>query len=86
MAAVSLCPTRLAAHEINLSNARIELKPDYTVRLEIALKGSDVDRVEFFEESGLTRARLRFNLPGLVGSASPLPAFYSEQALGDRMG
>ncbi len=29
------------------------------------------------------RARLRFNLIGLVGSGSPLPAFYAEQALGD---
>jgi hypothetical protein len=44
MAAVSLCPIRLAAHQ-NLSNARIELKPDRTVGLEIALKGGDVDRV-----------------------------------------
>lgn len=29
------------------------------------------------------RARLRFNLIGLFGSGSPLPAFYGEQALGD---
>jgi hydrogenase/urease accessory protein HupE len=40
-----LCPIRLAAHQINLSNARVELKPDRTVIVEIALKGSDVDRV-----------------------------------------
>ena len=45
--------------------------------------GSDVDRVEFFEERGLLRARLRFNLVSLVGSGSPLPAFYGEQALGN---
>ena len=57
MAAVSLCPTSLPAHQINLSNARIELKPDRMVRLEIALKGSDVDRVSgtkvFDPQSGL---------------------------------
>ena len=29
------------------------------------------------------RARLRFNVIGLVGSGSPLPAFYGEQALGN---
>jgi hydrogenase/urease accessory protein HupE len=45
MAVVGLCQIRLAAHQINLSNARIELKPDRTVSIEIALKGSDVDRV-----------------------------------------
>ena len=45
VAAVSLCPARLEAHQIDLSNARIELKPDRTVHLEVALKGSDVDRV-----------------------------------------
>jgi predicted component of type VI protein secretion system len=37
--------------------------------------------VEFFHEHGQMRARLRFNLIGLVGSGSPLPAFYGEQAL-----
>jgi len=60
MAVVGLCPTRLAAHQINLSNARIELQPDRTVSLEIALKGSDVDRVArtnvFDQQSGLVDA------------------------------
>jgi hydrogenase/urease accessory protein HupE len=60
LAVVGLCPTRLAAHQINLSNARIELKPDRTVSLEIALKGSDVDRVVrtnvFDQQSGLVDA------------------------------
>ena len=44
---------------------------------------SDVDRVEYFHEHGLLRARMRLNLLGLSGSASPLPAFYAEQSLGD---
>jgi hypothetical protein len=42
---VGLYPISLAAHQINLSNARVELKPDRSVSVEIALKGSDVDRV-----------------------------------------
>lgn len=49
----------------------------------LGFPGSDVDSVEFFVEHGQARARLRFNLMGLVGSGSPLPAFYGEQALGD---
>jgi hydrogenase/urease accessory protein HupE len=57
---VGLCPIRLAAHQINLSNARIELKPDRLVSIEIALKGSDVDRVAqtsvFDQQSGLVNA------------------------------
>jgi hydrogenase/urease accessory protein HupE len=60
MAAVILCPIRLAAHQVDLSNARIELKPDRTVHLEIALKGSDIDRVTgtkvFDVQSGLVDA------------------------------
>ena len=49
----------------------------------LGFPGSDVDSVEFFVEHGQRRARLRFNLMRLVGSGSPLPAFYGEQALGD---
>jgi hydrogenase/urease accessory protein HupE len=33
------------AHQVNLSTARIELRPDRTVAVEVALKGSDVDRL-----------------------------------------
>lgn len=33
------------AHQINLTNARIVVGPDRTVDVEIAMKGSDVDRV-----------------------------------------
>lgn len=47
---------------------------------------SDIDRVEFFEEQGQVRARLRLNLLSLVGTGSPLPAFYGEQALGVESG
>ena len=47
--------------------------------------GSDIDSLQFFEEYGQQRARLTLNLSSLSGSSSPLPAFYSEQALGDSM-
>jgi hydrogenase/urease accessory protein HupE len=49
LVAAALCALalswRASAHQINLSTARIEQLPDRLVRLEIALKGSDVDRV-----------------------------------------
>ncbi|MPQ71081.1 MULTISPECIES: type VI secretion system baseplate subunit TssG [unclassified Pseudomonas] len=46
--------------------------------------GSDIDRLEFFKEHGVLHARLHLNLLSLIGAGSPLPAFYAEQALGDR--
>ncbi|AOZ14884.1 type VI secretion protein [Pseudomonas lundensis] len=56
---------------------------EFQANPSLGFPGSDVDRVEFFNEHGQLRARLRFNLIGLVGASSSLPAFYGEQALGD---
>lgn len=56
---------------------------EFQANPSLGFPGSDIDRVEFFEEHGQLRARLRLNLIGLVGAGSPLPAFYGEQALGD---
>ncbi len=79
MAAVSLCPTGLAAHQINLSNARVELKPDRSVRVEVALKGSDVDRVAgtkvFDPQSGLVDA------VRLAASAAAISAYVTTHAV-----
>jgi hydrogenase/urease accessory protein HupE len=79
MAVVSLCPIRLAAHQINLSHARIELKPDRTVRLEIAFKGSDVDRVVgtkvFDPQSGLVDASR------LTASTAAIAAYVTTHAV-----
>lgn len=47
----------------------------------LGFPSSDIDRVEFFKEHGVLRARLCVNLLSLLGSSSPLPAFYTEQAL-----
>jgi hydrogenase/urease accessory protein HupE len=50
-----------AAHQINLSSARLQISSDRSVDLELALKGSDVDRVAgtkvFDERTGLVDAR-----------------------------
>lgn len=52
----------------------------------LGFPGHDIDRVEFFVERGLLRARLRLNVLGLCGAGSPLPAFYGEQAFTDSVG
>lgn len=39
------CSITAQAHQINLTNARLVVLPDRTVDVEIAMKGSDVDRV-----------------------------------------
>lgn len=56
---------------------------EFEANPSLGFPGSDIDQVQFFEEQGELRARLRVNLIGLFGSSSPLPAFYGEQALGD---
>src|SRR3984957_205961 len=79
MAAVSLCPIRLAAHQIDLSNTRIELKPDRTVNLEVALKGSDMDRVAgtkvFDPQTGLVDAAR------LAASTAAIAAYVTTHAV-----
>lgn len=57
---------------------------EFQANPSLGFPGSDIQSVQFFEENGVLRARLRINLIGLFGSGSPLPAFYGEQALGDR--
>ncbi|BCT34003.1 type VI secretion protein [Pseudomonas protegens] len=66
-----------------LSEEELYDQLEFQANPSLGFPGSDVDRVEFFEERGQMRARLRFNLIGLFGAGSPLPAFYGEQALGD---
>jgi len=72
-------PDRATPHQINLSNARVELQPGRVVRLEVALKGSDADRVAgtkvFDERSGLVD-------PGrLAGSSAPIAAYVTAHAV-----
>lgn len=68
-----------AAHQINLSNARIQVGPDRLVKLEVALKGSDVDRAtgtEVFDaKSGLVDAAR------LAASTAPIAAYVVSHAV-----
>ena len=81
--AVLLVMDRLRQEYPGLGDEALYDQLEFQANPSLGFPGSDVDRVEFFEERGMLRARLRFNLIGLFGASSPLPAFYSEQALGD---
>ncbi|MFJ7141083.1 type VI secretion protein [Pseudomonas protegens] len=81
--AVLLVVDRLRDAHPHLSEEELYDQLEFQANPSLGFPGSDVDRVEFFEECGQMRARLRFNLIGLFGAGSPLPAFYGEQALGD---
>lgn len=81
--AVLLVVDRLREAHPNLSPDDLYDRLEFQANPSLGFPGSDVDRVEFFHEHGQMRARMRFNLIGLVGAGSPLPAFYGEQALGD---
>ena len=81
--AVLLVIDRLRDGNTEISEDELYDRVEFVANPSLGFPGCDVDAVEFFVEHGQRRARLRFNLMGLVGSASPLPAFYGEQALGD---
>ena len=81
--AVLLVVDRLREAHPSLSESDLYDQLEFQANPSLGFPGSDVDRVEFFTEHGELRARMRFNLISLVGSGSPLPAFYGEQALGD---
>src|SRR2546430_12969380 len=53
------CSIAVEAHQINLTNARIVISPVRIVEVEIAIKGSDADRVAgtrvFDDATGLVR-------------------------------
>jgi hypothetical protein len=65
--------TAARAHQVNLSTARVFVHHDRTVEVEIALKGSDADRVAgtfvFDEATGLVRPSV------LAAAAAPILAY-----------
>ena len=81
--AVLVVVDRLRDAHPELSDEALYDHLEFQANPSLGFPGSDIDRVEFFEERGCLRARLRFNLIGLFGAGSPLPAFYGEQAIGD---
>ncbi|WP_312289328.1 type VI secretion system baseplate subunit TssG [Stutzerimonas nitrititolerans] len=80
---VLLVLDRLRQAHPELDDESLYERLEFEANPSLGFPGSDIDQVQFFEEQGELRARLRVNLIGLFGSSSPLPAFYGEQALGD---
>jgi hydrogenase/urease accessory protein HupE len=72
-AMLAVWPGTAAAHQINLSTARITINADRTVDVDIAMKGSDVDRVAgtgvYDSQTGLVR-------PDALAAASAKVAGY----------
>jgi len=68
-----------------LSEEQLYERLEFHANPSLAFPGSDIERLEFIEDTDGLRARLQLNLGALMGSGSPLPAFYSEQALSDGM-
>jgi hydrogenase/urease accessory protein HupE len=69
----------VVGHQMNLSNARIELGSNRIVRVDVGLKGSDVDRVAgtavFNQQTGLVDAGR------LAGSAPRIAAYVTAHAV-----
>ncbi|GGJ89205.1 type VI secretion system baseplate subunit TssG [Pseudomonas matsuisoli] len=80
---VQLVLERLRAAHPALDDKALHELLDYEANPSLGFPGSDIDQVQFFEQGGVLRARLRINVVSLFGAGSPIPAFYGEQALGD---
>ena len=80
---VLLVLERLRAAHPQLDEQALYQRLEFQANPSLGFPGSDIERVQFFEERGELRARLCVNLVGLFGAGSPLPAFYGEQALGN---
>ena len=67
------CSIAAEAHQINLTNARVVIGPDRSVDVEIAMKGSDADRVcgtkVFDEATGLVQPM------GLAAASMPIVGY-----------
>jgi hydrogenase/urease accessory protein HupE len=76
---LAACPSNLAAHQMNLTNARVELRPDGAVALQLAIKASDIDRAAgtrlHDEQTGLVdRERL-------AASFAPIATYLTSHAV-----
>src|SRR3990167_1018482 len=81
---VQLVLERLHAAHPQLDEEALLQRLELQANPSLGFPGSDIDRVQFFEEHGELRARLRINLVSLCGAGSPPPAVLGEQAPGDR--
>lgn len=64
------------AHQVNLSTARVELRPDRSVAVEVALKGSDADRLAGTQVFDAQTDRV--DPAKVAASAAPIAAYVNE--------
>jgi hydrogenase/urease accessory protein HupE len=73
-----ICIGTAQAHQVNLSTARVELQPQRLVSVEVALKGSDADRLAgthvFDEQKGLV------DTERVAAAAGPIAAYVGAHA------
>lgn len=79
---VLLMMKRLREHYPLLDDDALYLRLEFQANTSLGFPGSQIEHIEFFEHLGQPRARMTLNLFGLLGSSSPLPVFYPEQAMG----
>ncbi|QVX15396.1 type VI secretion system baseplate subunit TssG [Pseudomonas congelans] len=75
-----------ALHEIHSDTDELQVQEflEFRANPGLGFPGSDIECMELFYEHDQLYVRLELNVMSLVGSGSPLPAFYAEQALGER--
>ena len=83
---ITLVLHQLRREHPHLDEEALYERLEFRANPSLGFPGTDIESVELFREHGELRARLCINLVSLFGSGSPLPAFYSEQALGDSLG
>ncbi|WP_201000340.1 type VI secretion system baseplate subunit TssG [Pseudomonas cichorii] len=81
--AIPLILERLRESNPDIDEDEVQELLEFQANPSLGFPASDIDCLHFFEENGQQRARLRLNILCLSGASSPLPAFYSEQILGD---
>jgi hydrogenase/urease accessory protein HupE len=76
---LAACPSNLAAHQMNLTNARVELRPDGVVTVQLSIKASDIDRAVgtrlHDEQTGL------LDRERLATSFAPVAAYLTSHAV-----
>lgn len=84
--AVALVLEQLRVRHPQLDDEQLEDLLELRANPSLGFAASDVDSLVWDEHASAQRACLQLNVMGLVGATSPLPVFYSEQALGDEPG
>ena len=84
--AVALVLEQLRLRHPDLDEERLEELLELRANPSLGFAPSDIDSLAWDPDSSSQRARLQLNVLGLFGATSPLPVFYSEQALGDEPG